>query len=161
MTELQQLRMKLHQRVILAMRRSGWQHTYDGAVRHVKRAYLQRVFDVDSSTALGDEELRLAINSWTFSIKLEPPTDKHYALPTAAELKKIVRLGKYKLGAVYGQDWFWRHLPEWTRNYYEQVDNTVYPARTCTALNQLSAYEAEHVIRILEQIEKKVQEARA
>ncbi len=159
MTDLQNLRMKLHSRIVYAMRRAAWQASYLPAVKHVKRQYLSRAFSVSSSTALDANQLRAAIDEWTLTIKLSPPTDKHFSIPTDAELKKIVRLGKYKLGSIYGDKWFWNHLPDWTESYYEQVDTQQYPARRVKSLHDLSAYEAEHVIRILEQVEKKVRAA--
>lgn len=159
MTQIAALRMTLHSRIVFYMRRAGWQASYKPAVDFVKHTYCLRAYGVRSSTELSEEQLRAAINEWTLDMKIEPPSDKHFAIPTDAELRKIVRLGKYRLGAIYGDDWFWRHLPDWTAQYYDQVDTSIYPRRSVKRLQDLSAFEAEHVIRVLEQIERKCRSA--
>ncbi len=156
MTELGQKRMKLHSRIVHVMQRANYQTSYAPAVKAVKRAYLQNTFGVDSSTLLDDEQLNLAITAWTHHLKIAEPQDAFFSVPTGNEFNKIVRLGKYKLGKVYGDDWFWRHLPDWSLETYSTVDQTQYPARKVRTLKQLSRAEAEHIIRKLEQIEYRV-----
>lgn len=60
---------------------------------------------------------------------------------TEKQRKIIVRLGRYVLGEVYGKDWFWQKLFQWTKKNW---------------LDDLTNAEAWRVIKRLEKIENRI-----
>lgn len=66
---------------------------------------------------------------------------------TDKQRKRIIRLGLYVLGPVYGQEWFWAKCKKWIVRLHdaERVD-----------LDQLTNQEAWYLIRRLEKIEARL-----
>jgi hypothetical protein len=66
---------------------------------------------------------------------------------TEKQKKRIIRLGLYVLGPVYGKDWFWKKCTQWIVRLHDakRVD-----------LDQLTNQEAWYLIRRLEKIEKRL-----
>jgi hypothetical protein len=66
---------------------------------------------------------------------------------TDSQRKRLIRLGLYVLGPVYGKDWFWAKCKKWIIRLHDakRVD-----------LDQLTNQEAWYLIRRMEKIEKRL-----
>lgn len=155
-----QMRRTLHQRLLRRMHMAGWAITLRPAVEAVKRQFLQSLFGVESSTELNSTQLAIALKSINELALSTPASD--VAQMSLAQRSRIIRLGKYVLGKHYGDDWFWKKLPEWTEEYNDgrKILDRHVTGRKVRKLDHLTVSEAVYVIRRLEQIEFRLARSR-
>jgi len=161
------LRQTLHILIIQSMKRAQWQTAYKPAVEYVKRKFLQEYFNVQSSTQLDDERLNLAcMQLRTNQTVIKAPVHKAFALPSMPMISKIIKVGRYVLANIYGNDFLERNLERWISEYYADLPATYIEyirlePHTVHHLKELTFDEAAYIIKRLEQIETKCRKPRA
>jgi hypothetical protein len=153
------LRRQLHRLLIIKMNRAGWQTHFTPAVTAMKRQFLLRYCGVYSSKDLDAGMCEFAIEQLR-DVAISAPRNIHHKRPSVDQRKRVVRLGRYVLGAVYGQNWFWKKLPEWIGELYDgQTDPETgedLSKRRVRQLENLTSYEAWYIIQRMEKIEAKL-----
>ncbi len=153
------LRRQLHRLLIIKMNRAGWQTHYTPAVTAMKREFLRRYCGVSTSKDLDAGMCLFAIEQMQ-SLAISPPRNIHHKRPSVDQRKRVVRLGRYVLGSVYGQNWFWKKLPEWIGELYQHATDPEtgedLSKRRVRQLENLTSYEAWYIIQRMEKIEAKL-----
>lgn len=154
-----QMRMHLHTRIMYKMRSAGWQVSWTQLVDRMKREYLKRHCDVDSSRDLSGPDLERACLVIE-GITIARPADALYAVLSLAQRRTIVRIGKYVLAPVYGESWYWAQQQVWVNEF---LAGTVVDTQTqepavhrVKRIDDLTLAEARYVIQRLEKIEAKL-----
>ena len=112
----------------------------------------ESMFGVQSFGRLSVKEMRelhaMVQESKRTGAKLEKEQSLEPKL-TDKQRKRIIRLGLYVLGPVYGKEWFWAKCKKWIVRLHDakRVD-----------LDELTNSEAWYLIRRLERIEKRLLE---
>ncbi len=151
------LRVKLHKILIRKMRDAGWQTAYAPGVKRVKMEYLNRRFGVRSSKALEYADLEQAITDLQ-NTAISPPPHQEFAVPSVQQYAIITRVGRYVIGAYYGnQSWHIKKIGEWITEYYKGVTDPEtgldMSFRKVHTPAQLTKQEAAYIIRRLEKVE--------
>ena len=153
------LRQRLHMLLIDKMNRAGWQTHFTPCVQKMKLEFLMRYCNVTTSKRL-DAEACEAATQRLREITIAPPTLAIHQRPTIQQRKAIVRLGRYVLGPVYGDKWFWKMLPDWVHEYwgttYDHETDTDLSKRKVTRIDDLTRDEARYVIQRLEKVEARL-----
>ena len=153
------LRQQLHKLLVQKMDRAGYQTHYLPAVVMMKAEFLKRYCGVVSSKNLDAAMCEYAIEQLQ-SVTIAMPRKAQHKRPTIQQRKKIARLGKYVLGAVYGDQWFWKNLPEWIAELYlgatDSDSGIDISKRTVRKIDNLTQYEAWYIIQRMEKIEAKL-----
>lgn len=155
------LRQRLHRLLIEKMNRAGYQTHFVPAVALMKREFLQRYCGVTTSKDLDAGICEYAIEQLQ-NIAISQPRNVQFKRPTIKQRKALVRLGRYVLGAVYGDGFFWKKMPEWIAELYadakEMYADVDLSKRTVHRLDNLTSYEAWYIIQRMEKIEVKLHE---
>ena len=150
------LRQQLHRLLMLKMNQAGWQTHFTPCVQKMKREFLMRYVGVTSSKFLDAEMCELAITRLK-EIAVSTPRHAQHQRITVQQRKAIVKLGRYQLGKVYGDKWFWAQLPVWVKEFwvdvFDEETGTDLSQRFVHRIDDLSVSEARYVIQRMEKIE--------
>ncbi|MCZ7556812.1 MAG: hypothetical protein M5R41_10475 [Bacteroidia bacterium] len=153
------LRQQLHKLLVAKMDRAGYQTHYLPCVVQMKQEFLKRYCGVTSSRQLDAAMCEYAIEQLQ-SVTIAMPRKAQHKRPTIQQRKKIARLGKYVLGAVYGDQWFWNNLPVWIGELYagatDLESGVDISKRTVRKIDNLTQYEAWYIIQRMEKVEFKL-----